>query len=176
MARMNLNNTSICEVDLHKIDFDPQVKQIINSANPMAICRNSKSDFNPLNIEFLLIAFPIVGYFKGDQFLLCSGLFSFNTIAQILNGNEIKIQVTTFNEKPKPKSVRTLFLIYLVCQMVNHIFISDSSHIGTFLNSWFSKDDNAKSIQASKEWQTLFPNLTTKEVLARHLGIRKGNL
>jgi len=173
---INLKNTSISEINLSAVEFDQEVKRIISAANPMAICRNEKSDFNLENIALLLIAFPIIGYFKDEKFLLCSGLFSFNTIVQMTKDSANKIHVISFNEKPKPKEIRKLFLTYLVSQLVNQFFIADSQHLGTLLNAWFIKDENAKSIQASAEWQSLFPNLTTKEVLSKHIGIRKRNL
>jgi hypothetical protein len=173
---VNLKNTSIREVNINSFEFDTEIKKIISAANPMAICRNEKSDFNLDNVELLLTAFPIIGYFKKGKFLLCSGLFSFTTIVQMNKDSAKKINVIAFNEKPKPKEIRQLFLTYLASQMINQFYISDSSHIGTLLNAWFIKDENAKSIQASQEWQSLFPNLNTKEVLTKHIGIRKRNL
>jgi hypothetical protein len=176
MIAISLQNTFISEVNFTEIYYDPQVEKIIKSANPLAMCRNQKSDFNIDNIDGLLIAFPIVGYIKNERFSLCSGLFSFNTIAQTCKGNDRKISVIVFKKKPKPKEIRRLFLTYLVSQIVNQFYTSDSSQIGFFLNSWFIKDESKKSIQASKEWLSLFPYLNTTELLAKHMGISNRNL
>lgn len=176
MTAISLQNTFISEVSFKDIYYDPQVKRIIKYANPLAICRNRKSDFRVDNIESLLMMYPIIGYFKGEHFILCSGLFSFNTVIQICKGNDRKISVIALRKKPRPKEIRHLFLTYLANQIVNQLFISDSSQIGFFLNAWFIKDENKKSIQGSKEWLCLFPSLSTKELLVRHLGIRNENL
>lgn len=163
-------------IDIGTIKFAPEILMVNKLANPYALLKNKESDFNFDNVEFLLLTLPIVGYIEGDTFYLISGVFTFNTIVQVNQGKNLNIQVTCLREKPISKNVKKTYLTYLTQLLINQFFITDPNFIGRLLSCWFKKDKGAKSIFGSKSWLDYFPNLCTKNKVAKHLSISQKNL
>jgi len=103
-------------------------------------------------------------------------MYTFNAAVQILRDNSAVISVFVLKTKPKPKKIRSMFQLYLSNSLVNQLLINDSKYIGQLLDSWFEKEEDKKSIQNSKEWLNLYPDLNTKDKLAKHLSISKRHL
>ena len=175
--RENISNkVVVTEITIQKIYYDPQVEKIIKSSNPHAILKNKSASLSHDVLNDLFITFPIIGYLKNDDFFLCSGMYTFNAAVQILRDNSAVIPVFILKTKPKPKKIRSMFQLYLSNSLVNQLLINDSKYIGQLLDSWFEKEEDKKSIQNSKEWLNLYPDLNTKDKLAKHLSISKRHL
>jgi hypothetical protein len=127
-------------------------------------------------LRHLLCVSPIVGYFQNDKFYLYAGITTFNIALQVLEGRNEKVSVLARSKKPSRATRKQFIQLDLTHPIVNRVHINCLNKIGVNFDMWFTKDADAKSVQGSQEWQSLYPALNTKEKFAAHICVSKRNL
>ncbi|RXJ71679.1 hypothetical protein CS022_20285 [Veronia nyctiphanis] len=132
------------------------------------------------NFDLLLIQSPIICYAHRNTYRAVSGLFTVSAIkkASIQNAfpKDEPVRILLLKNKPPVDVRKTIIQYELTTNLLDRCFISDTKKISTFLRAWFVKDDGKRSIFQSKEWLTLYPDLTSADKVAKYLSVSKKDL
>ena len=166
------------EIPFKKIRLDDEAQNIIEATNPIAGLR-SQSDFSKINpklINIMLLQSPMICFQYRNTYRLIGGFFTYCkllTHSHPENSADYVVRVTVIQNKPSAQNRRLFFLQDLTRALLTEGFTNESVQIKSYLEAWFKKDPQRRSIYQSCEWQTLFPKLNTMEAVAKWLHISK---
>ncbi len=173
-----MEGVEFVEIPISEILLDDEAQKIILDTNPIAGLR-TQADFsktNPKLINIMLLQSPMICFKYGKKYRLIGGFFTYcklSTLSHENNSTDNKVRVTVIQKKPSAQNRRLFFLQDLTRALLTEGFINESVQIKSYLEAWFNKDPQRRSIYQSSEWQTLFPKLKTMEAVANWLHISK---
>jgi hypothetical protein len=169
-----LEGVEFVEIAISEIRLDDEAQKIINDTNPIAGLR-TQADFsktNPKLINIMLLQSPMICYSYRNKYKLMGGFFTYCKLLNLSNSDYV-VRVTVIQKKPSAQNRRLFFLQDLTRALLTEGFTNESVQIKSYLEAWFNKDPQRRSIYQSCEWQTLFPKLKTMEAVANWLHISK---
>nr|WP_086938233.1 hypothetical protein [Thaumasiovibrio occultus] len=167
---------------LDKICLDEELAALVRKANPVASTKTASMLFEggEDNLDLLAYQSPLLGYIYQRQYYLLSGFFTHTKLLSfaVKRGEESvrRYPITLLEKQPERKVRRRIILHALTQSLLNEGFVTSATAIGEFLNIWFEKDPQARSIYQSAEWRDIYPKLTTKEKVSEWLHISKKQL
>ncbi|UJF17096.1 hypothetical protein L0B53_04040 [Vibrio sp. SS-MA-C1-2] len=164
------------------IKVDPDLQNLIQKADPVSGTRLSYGilDVKPALLNIRAYQNMMLAYQYRSRYYLLSGFFTYKELLycsakEYINKDSL-FPIAVFNQKPPLHLKRQIFLSELTHHLLNLGFTSHSNEIGHYLQSWFNVDEGKRSLFQSKEWQSLYPHITTKAELARRLNISERGL
>ncbi|CAH6883127.1 conserved hypothetical protein [Vibrio chagasii] len=176
-----LCNVELSHVNLCDISIDPDLAEIIAESNPVSALKSKSIASKSTRAMSNLVALqsPIWVYKKRNHYYLVSGLFTHFLLINTINSEQSltrKTPVILLTKKPQNDIKRLIFLSDLTTQLLKKLFITKEKTVKFFLENWFPNDEAKGSYLKNKEWQVIFPELTTKKELAAILNTSNRDL
>ncbi len=176
------HSLKLSHYSLNKVQLDDELAAIVRAANPIAATKTTSMLFEGAedNLDLLAFQSPMLCYFRQRQLYLLSGFYTFTKLLSFaVNSKEetSRLYPLFVMEGHLSRATRRHIILHALTQsLLNEAFVTNATAIGEFLNAWFEKDNGAKSIYQSTEWQAIYPTLTTKEKVSDWLHISKKQL
>ena len=150
-----------------RIELDKTTKSILEKANPVAAMRwHNVAPTDPLKCRLNALQSPLIGYFdaKGIFRVIC-GIFTFQQIAP----EPLQVPAFVLQKIPMVNIRKLMLLNELTRCLLDQCFVNSPSLIADYLLSWF--DTHHQSLFRNKDWQKIYPEITTKKQFCERMGI-----
>ncbi|BDM64472.1 hypothetical protein NFHSH190041_19240 [Shewanella sp. NFH-SH190041] len=176
------NESELLYVQLDKLNADEVLQRLHHSANPFSLLRVKPERM--LNADYLynllVLQAPIIAYKYRHHYRYIVGAFTIerlhSAVAQKQMPFEHKFPVFVLKKKPS-ESIRLRILQFeLIENLLDKCFVGDTKKIRFLLESWFTKDAGKRSIFQSREWLSLYPDITSISAFASYLSASKKDI
>jgi hypothetical protein len=150
-----------------RIELDKFTKSILEKANPVAAIRwrNAVPTDSP-KYKLNALQSPLIGYFDAKGiFRVISGVFTFQQVAP----EPQQVPAFVLQKCPTANMRKQMLLNELTRCLLDQCFVNSPSLIADYLLSWF--DTHHQSLFRNKDWQKIYPEITTKKQFCERLGI-----
>ncbi|GAD89524.1 MULTISPECIES: hypothetical protein [Vibrio] len=161
---------------------DDLLEQLHRSANPFSLLRTQpdRTFSSDYLCNLLAMQSPIIAYRFRHHYRYLVGAFTLEklktAVAQKHLAPDHKIPVFVLKKKPSERTRLRVIQFELMENLLDKCFVSNTKKIRFLLENWFTKDAGKRSIFQSKEWQALYPNITSIEGLSGYLSLSKKNV
>lgn len=179
---MLFDNIELKHIALDGLVPDDVLERLYGQANPIALLRNQpKIHFNSEYLfNFSTLQSPVIVYPFRRHFRYLVGSFTVENLrtaaSQKLISPEYELPVFVLKKKPSESVRLRLIQFDLTDNLLDKCFVNDTKKILFLLKKWFKKDEGKRSIFQSKEWRSLYPQITSTEALASYLSASKKDI